>query len=62
MLDLSLVILTVLAAMIYLLRRKIFAVRKIERDWSSGHADVCTSCPAIEIRKRQIKKWQATQS
>jgi hypothetical protein len=51
--DYSLVILAVLAAGIYLLWRRAKSRRKLDRDWASGRAENCGSCPVIEIRKQQ---------
>ncbi len=55
LLDTSLVLLAVLAACGYLLWRRVRAARKLDRDWSSGRAESCGHCPAIEIRKAQHK-------
>lgn len=52
-LDTLLVLLAVLSACGYLLWRRMRSRRQIERDWSSGRAESCAHCPAIEIRKQR---------
>jgi biopolymer transport protein ExbD len=56
LLDILLVVLMVLLATAYLLRRKLRSLRSIQRDWTTGHAEVCDHCPAIKIRQAQMKK------
>ncbi|MDD5088142.1 MAG: hypothetical protein PHI18_05025 [bacterium] len=51
-LDYLLVILSVAAALAYLIVRKIRKTRRLARDWATGRAERCDSCPVIEIRRR----------
>jgi hypothetical protein len=55
-LDILFVALAVLLAASYLVWRKVRSLRRIERDWSSGRAEVCDHCPAIDIRKAQVRR------
>ena len=55
LLDTLLVVLVVSLAAAYLVVRKIRALKKINRDWATGHAEVCDHCPAIKIRQAQMK-------
>ncbi|MCB1060440.1 MAG: hypothetical protein KDB65_09425 [Calditrichaeota bacterium] len=50
-LDLVLVILAVAASVAYLAWRKLRLARRAPRDWTSGHAEACDSCPIVEIQK-----------
>ena len=50
-LNLTLVILAVVASVVYLAWRKLRLARRVPRDWTSGHAEACDSCPVIEIKK-----------
>ena len=54
--DTLLVALMVLLAAAYLVRRKLRSLRNIQRDWTTGRAEVCDHCPAIKIRQAQMKK------
>jgi biopolymer transport protein ExbD len=56
LLDTLLVVLIVLLATAYLLRRKLRSLKSIQRDWTTGRAEVCDHCPAIKIRQAQMKK------
>ncbi|MCL4305475.1 hypothetical protein KJZ99_06145 [bacterium] len=51
--NLILVALGVGASLAFLVLRKLRHLRQGRRDWSSGHAEACDSCPIIEIRKAQ---------
>jgi hypothetical protein len=55
MLDLALVIVAVSSAVGYLAYRKIRA-RRNARDWSTGRAETCSSCPVVEIRNARLKR------
>jgi len=55
LLDIVLVTFVVLAAGGYLIRRKARSLKSIQRDWATGHAEVCNHCPAIKIRQAQAK-------
>ena len=57
-LDIVLVIATVSAATAYIVMRKVRSVRKINRDWTTGHAEACDHCPAIQIRQAQRIKLE----
>ena len=50
-LDTVLVLAAVLFAAGYLVRRKIRSVRRLTRDWTTGHAEVCDSCPVMKVRE-----------
>lgn len=54
--DIGLVLAVILAATVYLVMRKIRSVRKLSRDWTTGRAEACDSCPVIKIREAQGKK------
>ncbi|MBK6765450.1 MAG: hypothetical protein IPG71_03740 [bacterium] len=54
-LDTVLVVFTVVLAIGYLAWRKLRSARRANRDWSSGHAEVCDSCPVLEIRKARLR-------
>ena len=56
LLDIVLVGTMVLCATAYLVRRKLRSLRSIQRDWTTGRAEVCDHCPAIKIRQAQMKK------
>jgi hypothetical protein len=55
MLDIGLVITVVAAAAAYLIMRKVRGLKKVNRDWATGHAEVCDHCPAMKIREAQVK-------
>ena len=55
-LDYILVIVTVAGALGYLVWRKVRSVRTIRRDWASGHAENCSGCAVVKIRKAQLSK------
>ena len=55
LLDYGLVIGAVTAAAAFLWYRKLRSLKKISRDWSTGHSEICDSCPAIKIREAQVK-------
>lgn len=57
--DISLVLAVILAATVYLIMRKIRSVRKLSRDWTTGRAESCDSCPVVKIREAQGKKTSA---
>lgn len=51
-LDLFLVISAVAIAAAYLVWRKIDRLRRISRDWSTGHSEAaCDSCPVMKARR-----------
>ncbi len=50
--------LVVAAAVAYLVFRKVRALKKISRDWATGHAASCGHCPAIQIRQAQSRKLE----
>jgi hypothetical protein len=52
--DMLLVLATVAAAIGYFLIRKLRSVKKVQRDWASGHAESCGNCAVVEIRRRQL--------
>ncbi len=54
--DIILVVAFVAAATAYLVWRKVRSLRKIQRDWTTGHPESCGHCPAIQIRQAQLKK------
>ncbi|HEY3295226.1 MAG TPA: hypothetical protein VGL38_07295 [bacterium] len=56
LLDTFLVLTAVALALGYLVWRKLRSKRHAQRDWTSGHADVCTSCPVIQIHKARLQK------
>jgi hypothetical protein len=53
--DIALVLATVLAAGVYLVRRKIRSARRLARDWTTGRVEACDSCPVIKIKEAQHK-------
>jgi hypothetical protein len=58
LLDQLLVLLAIGLALTYLIWRKLRSRRRSARDWSSGHNEVCTSCPIVKIhdaRREQLK-------
>lgn len=55
-LDYALVLLAVAAATAYLIYRKVRTARRIARDWATGSAENCGSCPVIEIKRRQVNR------
>lgn len=55
-LDYALVLLAVFAAVAYLIYRKVRTARRIARDWATGSAESCGSCPVIEIKRRQAQQ------
>lgn len=57
LLDTLLVGLIVACATAYLIMRKQRALKKVSRDWASGHAEACDHCPAIKIRQAQTKAF-----
>ncbi|MBI5060288.1 hypothetical protein HZB60_10975 [candidate division KSB1 bacterium] len=54
--DILLVGLAIAGAMSYLCYRVVRSRRHAERDWSTGKAQACSSCPVVEIRKLQLEK------
>ena len=56
LLDYILVILSVTAALVYLIVRKIRKARRLARDWTTGRAESCASCPVIEIRRHAARE------
>jgi hypothetical protein len=56
LLDYSLVLLAIALALGYLIWRKVRSARHSARDWASGHAEVCSSCPVITIHKARLQK------
>jgi hypothetical protein len=54
-LDYTLVFLAIGLALGYLIRRKISTARRMARDWTTGHAEVCSSCPVIKIHEQARK-------
>jgi hypothetical protein len=50
-LNLILVIAAVALSVMYLAWRKLRLARRGPRDWTSGHAEACDSCPIVEIQK-----------
>jgi hypothetical protein len=54
-LDTVLVVLAVVLAIVYLVSRKVRTLKKVSRDWSSGHAEACDHCPAVKIRQAQSR-------
>ncbi|RPH94997.1 hypothetical protein EHM69_05765 [candidate division KSB1 bacterium] len=52
-LDTLLVFVAVAAAVFYLIRRKRKSTRQVLRDWSTGRAEQCGSCPVRKIREAQ---------
>ena len=57
--DIALVLAVVLFAAVYLVRRKIRSARRLARDWTTGRAEACDSCPVIQIREAQEKNSTA---
>jgi len=55
-LDYALVLLAVALATGYLIRRKVRKARRLARDWTTGHSEICDSCPAVTIRQAQSHK------
>ena len=55
LLDTILVAMIILLSAAYLVHRKLRSLKSIQRDWASGHAEVCDQCPAIKIRQAQVK-------
>jgi hypothetical protein len=60
LLDIGFVMVGVGAAVAYLVLRKVRALKRINRDWATGHAATCDHCPAIQIREAQRRKieWE----
>lgn len=56
--DTLLVALLVVSAIAYLIVRKTRALKKLGRDWATGHANSCGHCPAIQIRQAQLRKLE----
>jgi len=54
--DTLLVLLTVALALSYLIWRKLRSARHSARDWTSGHAEVCSSCPVIKIHEARNQR------
>ena len=55
-LDYTLVFLAVACAAGYLIWRKVHKARRLARDWTTGRAEACDSCPVIKIRELQSRK------
>jgi hypothetical protein len=51
-----LVLMTVALSLGYLIWRRGRASRQLVRDWTSGRAENCGTCPVIEIRKAQRRR------
>ncbi|MFZ5432295.1 MAG: hypothetical protein ACOZB3_00830 [Calditrichota bacterium] len=55
-LDYILVGLSVAIAVAYLIWRRVRKSRKLARDWTTGRAEACDSCPVIKIREAQSQR------